>query len=488
MHRLKNRISNSIAVFRPRSSCMQLALRSQVPRKTSSSPHSAGNWTEKPTSCHEEEQDLKRREERLKDHRLLIDAAEARQTSAGRSRVMEQLHKNSTQAQQEDQRLRQQEEKAQEAKRQKEEQRRQEEVELQERRVKAICELSGALLRGSQEDLKKAVALGFKLKLNEFGQRQLLSEAQEKLNNLAMAEKEAARKAAAEQAAVRRAEALERERVEAEEKRKRNEEERRKRNEERQRREEAERLRKETAQQMKDAERQRKAQELALKKHEEQVRREEERQRKEEERRKKQLEKESRAAEELKRQEAVKRIEQEARERETAAQREEARRHAEMARRRLEKKREAREKVSGSFEHVCASAETTQVSPSQRNFNTGYVQEPACASGVQAKSRHTIEKTPSHPPPPPPPPPTKRPVVRTSGLCAEPEPMQVVMQYQCSTSGYLSASVGVWIMVHFWQGPDEYEQNGWAFGRILGDDSQQGWIPQRVLNAPEELT
>ena len=73
--------------------------------------------------------------------------------------------------------------------------------------------------------------------------------------------------------------------------------------------------------------------------------------------------------------------------------------------------------------------------------------------------------------------------VRTDGLCSAPELRVAAASFSCGSQGYLTVCPGTWVRVLFWQGPDEYAAGGWAYVRLEHDDSQQGWIPQCVLEA-----
>ena len=38
-----------------------------------------------------------------------------------------------------------------------------------------------------------------------------------------------------------------------------------------------------------------------------------------------------------------------------------------------------------------------------------------------------------------------------------------------------------WVVVSAHASPDQLESDGWAYGRVLGDPSKQGWVPRRLL-------
>jgi len=71
--------------------------------------------------------------------------------------------------------------------------------------------------------------------------------------------------------------------------------------------------------------------------------------------------------------------------------------------------------------------------------------------------------------------------VRTDGFLCEPELCVALMNFGCTNGGYLETEYADFILVKFWQGPDEYEAGGWAWGTLEKDPLQAGWVPQRVL-------
>merc|ERR1711879_551655 len=147
---------------------------------------------------------------RVKDHQLLIETIEKRQTEPGQRLVMERLRQNQREAEQESQTLRKQDEAAQEAERKKQEKRRQEEVKLQRERDHAKKEIEKLLAcQGSVSDFKNALSAARRLDLKLVGHSNLVVTAERRLRELERLEREATRRQQERVASLRRAEAEE---------------------------------------------------------------------------------------------------------------------------------------------------------------------------------------------------------------------------------------------------------------------------------------